>query len=117
MKPLLYWLPRVLGLLVVAYLSIFAADVFSEGAGAWRTLIALAGHLIPSAILLVFVAIAWRWEAAGGLLFIAIAAVYTMWVLIGHRPSLWILVIAGPAFVVGALFMMDWCYRRHACAC
>ena len=113
MKPLLYWLPRVSGLLVAAFISIFAADAFSEGHGFWLTLAALAMHLIPTAVVLLAVAIAWRWEAAGGLLFILAGAYHTTWAMSrGFRVGD-LLLISGPVYAVGALFVIDWFYRRR----
>jgi hypothetical protein len=105
---MLYWLPRVFGLLVAAFISVFATDVFSAGLGFWPTVAGLAMHLIPTAVVLFAVAIAWRWEAAGGLLLIAVTACYATWVLAGHHPASWILVVGGPVLVLGALFLLDW---------
>lgn len=67
---LLVWAPRILGFLMVLFLSLFALDVFGEGLGFWRTLLALAMHLIPAGIAAAVLAIAWRWSAAGGALFV-----------------------------------------------
>ena len=108
MRRMLYWLPRLLGLLVAAFVSVFAGDVFTEGLGFWPTVVSLGMHLIPAAVVLCAVAIAWRWEAAGALGFIAIAACYAAWVLVGHRPASWILVVGGPVLLLGALFLLDW---------
>jgi hypothetical protein len=105
---LLYWAPRILGLLFAAFLSIFALDVFGEGYRFWGTILALAMHLIPALIAFAAVIIAWRWEAVGGILFIAVGA----WCLIspmGPKDP----VISGPPFLLGALFLGDWFYRAR----
>jgi len=73
-KQLLFWSPRILCLLFAAFISIFAADAFGEGYGFWKTILALLIHLIPTGIILVILAISWRWEWVGGILFIALGA-------------------------------------------
>ena len=66
-KPLLFWTPRVLCLLFAVFLSLFALDVFNEGYGFWKTILALFMHLVPTSIVLAVLAISWRWEWAGAL--------------------------------------------------
>jgi hypothetical protein len=74
-----YWTPRILGILFAVFLSVFALDVFSEGHGFWKTIVALLMHLVPTFIFLVVLIVAWRWEWIGGLVFIASALWYVMW--------------------------------------
>ncbi len=95
-----------------AFISVFAADVFGEGLGFWRTLVALAMHLIPTAIILIVLAVAWRWEAMGGTLLILMGLGYTTMVVKGHHPISWILAIAGPAYLVWTLFVLSSKYGR-----
>jgi hypothetical protein len=114
MKLLLYWMPRVLGVLLAAFISIFAADAFEGTFTVWQKLIAFTVHLIPAAVILLAVAIAWRWEIPGGLLFVAAAAFHTTWAVGRGLPGVDILLISGPAYLVGALFVADWIYRRRA---
>ena len=56
-KRLLFWTPRILGLLFAAFIGIFALDVFDEHHGFWETALALGMHLVPTAILLLFLAL------------------------------------------------------------
>jgi hypothetical protein len=118
LKQLLYWTPRVLGILYAAFISMFALDVFSEACGFWPTTIALLMHLIPTAIILIVLAISWRWEWVGALLFTAVGLAYTFKTL--QHPHLapmiklnWILFIAGPLFLIGGLFFINWLCRKH----
>ena len=113
MKPLLYWMPRILGVLLAAFITIFAADAFEGNFTVWDTLVAFVVHLIPTAVVLLAVAVAWRWEIPGGLLFVFAGAFHTSWALGRGLPSADILMISGPAYAVGALFIADWFYRRH----
>lgn len=111
----LFWAPRVLAMLYIAFLSIFALDVFSEQHGFWRILVALSLHLTPAFVLIVALILAWRWEWIGATLFAAAGVVYVASVL--GRPLApaikvnWILTIAGPTFLVAALFLASWLKR------
>ena len=110
-RQLLFWTPRVLGILFAAFVSIFALDVFGEGSGFWGTILALVMHLLPTLVVLAVLAIAWRWEAVGGTLLIALGLYYLMdW----PRWS-WstYLVISGPLLLTGGLFLTDWAYRAR----
>jgi hypothetical protein len=67
---MLFWKPRIAGILFVLFISIFALDVFDAGYGFWETLLALFMHLLPSIALAIAVALAWRrWEWIGAVLF------------------------------------------------
>ena len=110
LKRLLFWTPRILCLLFAAFLSIFAADVFGEGYGFWKTVLALLIHLIPTWLVLIMLAIAWRWEWAGGILLTGLGAFYLIafW---GRFPWSTYLCISGPLFLVGILFFLNWLCR------
>ena len=112
-KRILFWAPRALSILFIAFISIFALDVFGENLGFWNTLLALTMHLIPSLVLLGALAVAWRWEWVGAFIYTAAGALYVITVLPRRMPPpsiklLWIATIALPAFVIGALFLANW---------
>ena len=106
MHKALYWAPRVLGILAAAFISIFALDVFGEGYSFWETLLALAIHLIPTYILIIVVIIAWKRELAGGIIYIIFGLLYIVMARRGF-PFTTILVISGPLFLTGALFLVN----------
>jgi len=114
-RRVLFWAPRTLSIAFIAFLSLFAFDVFGAGAGFWKTLLALTIHLLPSFVLIAVVILAWRREWIGAVLFAAAGMLHVILVL--RRPLLpatklnWILIIAGPAFVVAALFLANWLKR------
>jgi hypothetical protein len=107
----LFWTPTVLGILFTVFVSIFALDVFGDGYGFWATILALLMHLVPAMIVLTALVIAWRWEAVGGILPIALGVCYlaATW---GHFN--WHLVLSGPLFLVGGLFLADRFYQARA---
>lgn len=102
----LYWAPRILGILIVLFLAVFALDVFDEGYRFGELLIALFMHLIPSIVLLVVLIVAWRKERWGGglYLFMGIFFIWMFWI-----PGQWLasLIISGPVFLTGGLFLLN----------
>ena len=112
-KRTLFWAPRALSILFIAFLSMFALDVFGENLGFWKTLLALTIHLIPSLVLIGVLALAWRWEWIGAVIYTAAGALYVVRLLLHRLPPLpikllWIATIALPALVIGALFLANW---------
>lgn len=101
---LLRWTPRLLGLLFAGFLALFALDAHEGHHGFWPTLLAAVLHLIPVALVLAALAVAWRWPRPGALLFLGLAAAYTVFA--WEHPS-WILVIAGPPCLIGVLFLLQ----------
>ena len=112
LKRVVFWTPRILCVLFAVFISLFALDVFGEGYGFWGTIVALLIHLIPTGIVLITLAIAWRWEWIGAILFVALGVWYLVmaW---GKFDWITYLLIAGPLFLMGALFLVNWLYRAE----
>jgi hypothetical protein len=116
-KRALFWTPRALSILFIAFLSLFALDVFDGHLGFWQTALALTMHLIPSFVLIAALVLAWRWEWIGAALYAAAGLLYVWWVVSMSRPVppamrlIWILTIAGPAFAIAGLFLANWLKR------
>jgi Na+/proline symporter len=106
------WTPRVLAILFILFLSLFALDVFGAGYGVGELLIALFMHLIPSLALVVVLILAWRWEWVGALAFLGFAAWYLL-TAHGQHWSAYALVAGIPA-LVGLLFLTAWIVKRQA---
>lgn len=109
-----HWLPRIICILAILFISIFAADAFEQG------LSAVLIHLIPSFVLLAFLIVAWKWEYIGGIIFILIGLGFTPFVFMlnyNRNHSIWlslntILVITFPFIVVGILFIVSHLLKR-----
>ena len=117
-RRMLYWTPRVLCIAYALFLTVFSLDVFNEGHGFWQTLLALAIHNIPSMLIVVILVVAWRREWIGTLIFAALGLSYVIWTMQHRNLSAavklnWILVIAGPVFVIAALFLVNWLKRAQ----
>ncbi len=113
MKKTLYWIPRILCLLFAAFISLFALDVFEGSHGFWQTVLAFLIHLIPTAIVLALLAICWRWDWIGGVVFPGLGLLYVVmfW---GRFPWSAYALIVGPLMILGALFVASWRVRRKA---
>ncbi len=110
-KQVMFWAPRLLTVLFASFISLFAFDVFDSGHSFWETVLALLIHLIPTGIVLLILLIAWRWEWVGTVLFIGLGLLY----LFGTPHLDWSahLLISGPLFVMGVLFLVNWWYRTE----
>jgi len=105
-RKVIYWSPRILSLAFVLFLSLFALDVFGEYTG-WDLIIALFMHLLPSFVLLIVIAISWRYDLVGAIAFLSSAAFYVYVAGLDH-PWSWYAFISGPAAIVGILFLVSW---------
>lgn len=112
---LFHWLPRIICILAILFVSMFAADAFAPGLTIWQQLGAFFMHLIPSFILITILVIAWKWEYVGGIIFIIIGLAFSPMVFsINYRMnhSIWmslsiILIITVPFVLVGVLFIIS----------
>ncbi len=110
---LLHWSPRVLAILAICFLSLFALDAFHPGEPLIRQLTHFLMHLIPSFILLAMLWLAWKRELIGGILFALIGLVASPYVFVHNYrmnhsvgQSLFnISLITLPFIVVGGLFI------------
>ena len=111
-KQSLFWTPRILGILLAVFVSLLALNVFNEGYGFWNTILVLLMHLRPTGMILLALIIGWRWEGVGGILFIALGVWYLI-MLWGRLNWSAYMVISGPLFLIGILFLLNWFYRRE----
>jgi len=108
----LYWSPRVLTIAFIAFLSMFALDVFREVRGFREILLALAIHLIPSFMLIAVLLVAWRWEWIGAVVFALAGGPHLFLVLRTSLP--WatklahMLPMEGMAFGIAGLWLANW---------
>jgi len=105
------WINRTLAILFILFVSLFALDVFGMGTGFWETLVGLLIHLIPSFLLIVALAVAWRHEIIGGLIFLFFGAAYTVLV---WDNIIFGLPIAVPLFLIGILFLIQGWMKKSA---
>jgi hypothetical protein len=112
---IIHWTPRILCILAILFVSMFALDSFDPKYTLLQQLQAFAIHLIPTYILIFFLVVAWKWEMIGGLMLIILALgfspfIYTHNYQMNH--SVWmsllvILMINFPFMLTGGLFVLS----------
>jgi hypothetical protein len=75
MKKFLHWAPRILGILGIIFISLFALDAFQAGIPVSKMLTGFGMHLVPSILLLIFLLIAWKFALVGGIIFILVSLI------------------------------------------
>ena len=116
-----HWLPRIICILAILFISLFAADAFTPELTIWQQLGAFIIHLIPSFILLAILTIAWKWEYIGGIIFIIIGLGLSPFVFVHNykmNNSIWvslgiILSITFPFVIVGVLFIVSHFHKEN----
>lgn len=110
MQRFLFWAPRLIAIAGIAFISMFALDVFEPGRSVVWILTALVMHLIPSFVLAALLALAWRFELAGGVLFVLVSAVP-----FAFLPNDWWVnaILAAPFALTGVLFILAHVARRR----
>jgi prolipoprotein diacylglyceryltransferase len=114
-KNLLYWAPRIIGILTILLISMFALDSFNPGNTTGQNLASLLIHLLPSFALLILLLIAWKWEFIGGIIFIVLGIAWGIFVFYinYHRTgspgkSLFVvLTLSIPLIIAGILFIFS----------
>lgn len=108
----IYWIPRILSIIFICFITLFSFDVFGNNYGFWGTMVAFLMHNIPTFVLIAILIISWKYEIVGGIAFILAGLLYILslamnpqfeWYMIS-----WSLIIAGPAFLIGILFLINW---------
>ncbi|MBW2972685.1 hypothetical protein KY359_06630 [Candidatus Woesearchaeota archaeon] len=116
----IYWIPRIASIVFILFLAMFSLDVFGNGYGFWGTLLALFMHNLPSLVLTALLIVAWRYEIVGGIAFVLAGLLYILFVLFAVQDDLpwytglsWSMIIAMPAFAIGALWLVCWFRKKR----
>ena len=116
----LYWTARILCILAILFVSLFALDSFSFERTFWQNTTAFLMHLIPSFVLLASLIIAWKWEKVGGIILIIFGLAFSIFIFVFNYKRnqfpvmtclMQALVIAMPFVLSGILFILSH-YRK-----
>jgi hypothetical protein len=107
---ILYWFPRILSLLYILFVSLFALDAFYGIHSFGYEILAFLKHMIPSLALIVLLIIAWKREFIGGLLFLIAGIIFTIFYTT-YRVIPVFFCISCPLFIIGIAFLMDFIIR------
>jgi hypothetical protein len=98
------------------FLAMFSLDVISPELTLKQIIIGLFMHNIPVLLLLLVLIISWKYEMVGGVVFLLAGLLYIIMMAIRlswHTVLPWSLLIAGPAFFIGILFMINWFQKKE----
>jgi hypothetical protein len=110
-----HWIPRILCILAILFISMFALDAFNPELTIRQQIGDFLMHLIPSFGLIILLIVAWKWEYMGGIIFILIGLGFSPFVFMHNfkmNQSVWmslsiILMITFPFIIVGILFILS----------
>lgn len=113
----LYWTPRILSILLIIFLAMLSLDVITPEASFSELAVGLLMHNIPSLVLLIVLIISLKYEIVGGIVFLLAGLLYIIfafqagihWYIVLN----WSLTIAGPALLIGILFMINWFKKKQ----
>jgi hypothetical protein len=114
----IYWTPRILSIVFLCFLALMSLDVFEPGLSAGQIALGLFMHNIPVLLLAIVLWVSWKYEIVGGIAFILGGLLYIAQLIFnamtngfeGYMIS-WAIQIAGVAFFIGILFLMNW-YKK-----
>lgn len=111
---IIHWVPRLLCILAILFISLFALDAFGHGNPFWNQIVDFLMHLIPSFILVGILLLAWKKEVIGGVIFILIGSILTPWIYshnyamnqsVGQTIGI-VMTLTFPFILVGVLFIV-----------
>jgi len=108
----LYYTPRIAGLLMIIFVSLFALDVFSMGGNFWQQLGAFLIHAAPAILLAIIMIFAWRKPVIGFVLFGIVAIFFLRFVLFGQEFGAGnFMMFVAPLALISALFWINWKWK------
>jgi len=120
-KPFLYWAPRILCIVAILFVSMFALDSFSPELTIWQQIGGFLVHLIPTYVLIALLVVAWRWEYVGGIIFTVIGIAFAAMVFMANynrnhfsltQSLINTVLVAVPFILVGILFILNSKYQE-----
>jgi hypothetical protein len=115
MNKALYWTPRILAILFTVFIGMFSFDVFTEGFS-WLALGGFFIHNIPTLIIAGIVALAWKKEFIGGIIFIILGIIPIIASLVfallnyyqvGFMQIWYANMVFSPLIIIGILFIIS----------
>jgi hypothetical protein len=98
-------------ILFIPFISLFALDAFDGDASLIKKIAGFLIHLIPTFILIILLVLSWKREWIGSIFFVLFGILYIIFTW-GKFPFYVILIISGPLFITGILFMVNWISRK-----
>jgi hypothetical protein len=110
---ILYWLPRILTILAILFMSMFSFDAFDGNESFATKMLGFLIHNIPVFVLIAILILAWKSEIAGGTLFILASISGTIFFhsFSGNPASL---IVMAPFLIAGLLFILHSVFYSRA---
>ena len=96
---ILKWIPRIIIIAFIGFISLFALDE-------WGNWLGMLIHLIPSFILIGFLILAWKKPKIGGIAFLVISLIFTLFFDVYEEPMA-LLIITAPLILISILFILS----------
>ena len=112
----IYWTPRILAIVFIVFLTLMSLDVISPELSLWQIITGLLIHNIPTLVMIIVLIVSWRHEIVGAIAFLLAGLLYiimtTQAEIAWYLALSWSIIIAGPAFLIGILFLINWFEKR-----
>jgi hypothetical protein len=105
---LIHWAPRMAALLIILFTGLFSLDVFGEALTPLETLGAFLMHNIPSILMLLVLAFAWKRPVVGFWAFLVVAIAFVIFFVRDIFALTNLLLFVIPLLLVAFLFYADW---------
>ena len=117
---ILFWTPRIICILAILFVSMFALDSFEPGVPVSQQILAFLMHMIPSFVLILALLIAWKWELVGGTVIALVGLVTSPFIFTlnynrSHSAGLALSIVCMiclPFVVTGLLFIWNHYYSK-----
>ena len=113
---IIHWAPRIICMIAILLIIMFAFDAFEERFPIWQQLTSFFIHLIPTYFLITLLIITWKREFIGGIIFLLVGIVSSPFIfLINHNRNHFsigtslsiVAMINFPFIIVGILFVIS----------
>jgi hypothetical protein len=104
----IHWAPRIAAMMIIFFMSLFSLDVFGEGASALEVLGAFLMHNIPSFVMILFLAFAWKRPVVGFVVFLIAAIAFAFFFVRSFYALSNLLLFVFPILLIALLFYADW---------
>ena len=111
---LIYWTPRIAGIVIALFVSLFALDVFDMEGSIWEKIGGFIIHALPAIFMGIVVWLAWKRDWLGFAVFL-IAALFFFRTLLGGLER-WLgmfLLFSGPMAAISALYWVNWKWKKE----
>jgi len=101
----LKWFARILAILTILFMMLFSLESFGGNESLGRQLLGFLIQNIPAFVLIISLIIAWKYEIAGGVLFLLAFVAMAVWFksFAGNSASL---IVISPFFIAGCAFII-----------